>query len=83
LTKLGRYRVQISKEARRGFDSLSKRRQKKVARAMLELADNPRPYDSKNLVDQGSLYRFPARRGWFTYEIRDDEMLVRVLTVLR
>ena len=79
MTKLGRYRVTVANpQVKKAFIVLPKGRQRAVARAMQNLADDPRPEISKQLRPGESIYRIIIGPDRFTYQVLDDELEVKV-----
>lgn len=75
------YQVIIARHAEKSLRRLPKDLLKRINRAILELAQNPRPSGCKKLVGYENLYR--SREGdWrIIYAIEDDRLIVLVLEV--
>ncbi len=82
MTKQGRYRLKASQpEIKDALSERSQRRQRALARAMRELAVNPRPDGCKKLRDGISVYHIKVDFDRITYQVLDDELEVKVLAI--
>lgn len=73
------YRVEFRDEARRAFLRLDKAIQKRMARVVDRLADNPRPAQATQLVGDPRTWRVRAGSWRILYEIHDDQIVVLIL----
>jgi len=75
------YQVEIVGAAKRQLRKLSKENQRRVLDSVEKLAQNPRPHGYKQLQGEENLFRVRAGDYRVIYEIRDEILLVYVLTV--
>ena len=74
-----RYRVELTPRAAKELEGLPKRIQKRVARWLDVLADDPRCQGSKKLEGVQDLYRVHAGKDYvIVYTILDDAVVVLV-----
>ena len=79
-----RYRIEFRAAAERGLRAFPKQVGVQLASAIDGLSVNPRPFGVKKLRGGQNLYRIKAGPGKayrIVYEIRDDVLLVLVVTV--
>ena len=62
---------------------LEKPLREKIRAAINDLAENPRPFGYKKLVDEGGLYRIKVGDNRIIYDVRDNILLVSVLRVAK
>ena len=75
------YRVVIDKRAKKEIDKIPLVYAKKIAFAIYDLEDNPRPVGSKKLVGYDNTYRIRVGMYRIIYRIEDDILYVEVLKV--
>jgi mRNA interferase RelE/StbE len=75
------YKVIIDKRAKKEIDKIPIQYAKKIALAIYDLEDNPRPIGSKKLVGFDNLYRIRIGMYRIIYRIIDDILYVEVLKV--
>ena len=77
-----RYRVDLTPKAAKGLERLPKRIQKRIARWLDVLAEDPRCKGSKKLEGVRGLYRVHAGRDYvIVYTILDDAVVVLVVRI--
>ncbi|TAE19373.1 MAG: type II toxin-antitoxin system RelE/ParE family toxin [Bacteroidetes bacterium] len=74
------YQVILSRKAEKELAKLSTQAQIRIAEALIELQENPRPYGYKQLKGEDA---FRVRVGDYRiiYEIQDDILLVYVVRI--
>jgi mRNA interferase RelE/StbE len=75
------YRVVIDKRAKKEIDKIPLVYAKKIAFAIYDLEDNPRPVGCKKLVGYDNTYRIRVGLYRIIYRIEDDILYVEVLKV--
>lgn len=75
------YRVELSPVAGRELRKLDRVAQRRIQAAIELLADNPRPPGARKLVGSDGEWRVRTGDYRIVYEIRDDVLVVLVLTV--
>jgi len=75
------YTVQWARKTVKQLDKLDRTAQKKIVLAVTRLADNPRPYGAKSLVNRPGEYRIHIGDYRVVYEIHDDRLVVLVVAV--
>lgn len=77
-----RYRIAFTDQAEREFDQLPPHIQKRIARWLGLLAENPRREGTKKLEGLGELRRVHASKDYvIVYVVRDAEVLVLITRV--
>ncbi len=77
------YQIQIEKSALKQLSKIEKLAREKIRVAISDLAENPRPFGYKKLVDEGGLYRIKVGDYRLVYEVIDKILLVSVLRVAK
>lgn len=75
------YRVELSPVAGRELRKLDRVAQRRIQAAIELLADNPRPPGARKLVGGDGEWQVRTGDYRIVYEIRDDVLVVLVLTV--
>ena len=75
------YTVVVTRGAQRDLDRLDRPVLNRVATAIDELSDDPRPHGSRKLVNQVNLWRVRVGDWRVLYEIDDAVRTVRVVAV--
>lgn len=78
-----RYDIEIKRPALKFLRGLDKQTAKKIIDTIDKIADDPRPFGYKKLVDEEGLYRIRVGNYRVIYEIHDDVLLIVVLRVAR
>jgi mRNA interferase RelE/StbE len=77
------YQIQIEKSALKQLSKIEKAAREKIRVTINGLADNPRPFGYKKLVDEGGLYRIKAGDYRIIYEVQDKILFVSVLRIAK
>jgi mRNA interferase RelE/StbE len=75
------YAVLVSPTARRDLKRIRGPARRRIAEAIDNLADEPRPSGCKKLVDEENLYRIRVGDYRIVYQIGDDRLIVLVIRV--
>ncbi len=78
---MARYEVRISRTAERQLRKLERSEQRRVAKTMLELGDEPRPRGSRKLSGFDDVFRIRVGRYRILYSIHGDTLIVSVLKI--
>jgi len=76
-----RYRIELTRAAADELAQLEKREQRRIARSIDALAENPRPRGAKKLHGGRNLWRIRVGDYRVIYTIRDEVLLVLVIKV--
>lgn len=77
------YTVEIKKSALKALRRLDRSTLDKVKKAIDKLANDPRPFGYKKLVDEENLYRIRVGNYRIIYEIHDRVLLIVILRVAK
>jgi len=77
------YKIEFQKSAAKTFRRLDKTTTEKVRKAIDKLAENPRPFGYKKLVDEEDLYRIRVGNYRVIYEIHDRVLVIVILRLAR
>jgi len=75
------YRVELKTSAARALASLPRRDQRRIARKIDSLAEEPRPTGARKLSAAEPIYRIRAGDYRILYQIQDDVLLVLVVRI--
>ena len=75
------YRVEIVQSAERRLRKLPRQDQKRVSRAMLDLADDPFPRGTRKLSGYDDVYRLRVGRYRILYSVSGARLIVLVLKI--
>lgn len=75
------YKIEIKRSARKELEKLPKAAQRKVARAIDKLAQDPRHSQAEKLTDSGGEYRAKAGDYRIIYHILDERVVVFVIAI--
>lgn len=75
------YRVELTSHAEQQFRKLARAIQLRLAAAIDELAENPRPASAKHLHGPDDVWRIRVGAYRVVYRIEDDVLVVLVLTL--
>ncbi len=78
-----RYEIVIEKSAVRFLSKLEKRTRAQIVEAIDNLADNPRPFGYKKLVDSKGLYRIKIKQYRVIYFVQDNLLVVSVVRIAK
>lgn len=76
---MARYSVEISRTAEKQLKKLNRRDQRRVARAMLALADDPRPQGSRKLIGYDDVFRIRVGQYRVLYSVSDRKLIIIIL----
>lgn len=76
---MARYRIEISRTAERQLKKLRREDQRRVVKAMLGLADDPRPKGSRKLVGYDDVFRIRVGRYRIIYSISGRKLVIIIL----
>ncbi len=77
------YKIQFEKSAVKQLSKLEKRIQIKIAAKIDDLADDPRPFGYKKLVDEGGTYRIKVSGYRVLYDVFDNVLIVNVISIAK
>ena len=77
------YQIAFEKSAEKQLGKLEKRTQIKIAAKIDELADDPRPYGYKKLVDSGGTCRVKVGGYRILYDIFDNVLVINVISIIK
>ena len=75
---MGRYSIEFAKSVRKDLKKISNRDVKRILKAVLRLAADPRPSSSKKLMGE-ELYRIRVGVYRVIYEIHDGRLVVVIV----
>jgi len=78
---MARYRIEISRTAERQLKKLRREDQRRVVKAMLGLADDPRPKGSRKLAGYDDVFRIRVGRYRIIYSIAGRKLVVIILKI--
>ncbi|NKQ37678.1 MAG: type II toxin-antitoxin system RelE/ParE family toxin [Chloroflexi bacterium] len=76
-----KWRIHIERQPQRTLRRLPKTLGQRIDRAILELAHNPRPANSRKLVGFANMYRIRVGDWRVIYTIKDDQLLILVIRI--
>jgi mRNA interferase RelE/StbE len=76
-----RYEIIIKPSAEKSLDNIPRPNRRRIADALEELRDNPRPAGVVKLAGTKDLWRIRIGNDRVVYEVHDDRLLVLVLRV--
>lgn len=76
-----RFTVRFSPSATKELEALPAEIQERVERAVVPLADNPRPLGSRKLKGADNQYRIRVGRYRVIYEIHEKEVVVLIVRI--
>jgi len=76
------YQIQIEKSALKQLGKLEKGIRSKIRAKIRALADNPRPFGYKKLVDEGT-YRIKVSGYRILYDVFDKVLVVNVISIIK
>ena len=77
----GPYAIQFTSSADKELNALPRKGQARVLRAIMALADDPRPYGCRKLTGRDDAYRIRVGVYRVVYVIEDDKLVVLVVRV--
>ena len=75
------YSILFAPPAERQLKSFAEPVQRRIARRLRTLAENPRPHGVKKLAGEENLYRIREGNYRIVYTIRDKELIVLVVKI--
>lgn len=75
------HEVQISRTAERQLGRLDRTARRRVAAAMLALAENPRPRGCRKLLGYDDVFRVRVGRYRLLYSVSDNTVVIVILKV--
>jgi len=75
------YRIEWTENAKRAFRKLGKQPQRRLAKAIDALAEEPRPAGVKKLETTEDLYRIRVGDYRVVYQLQDQALLVLIVRV--
>ena len=75
------YQIELASTARKQLDKLPKPTQKRIATAIDNLKETPRPPGTKKLKGADDLWRVRAGSYRVIYQIQDEQLLVLVVKI--
>lgn len=76
-----RYNIEISRTAEKRLKKLNRRDQRRVARAILALADDPRPQGSRKLTGYDDVFRIRVGRYRVLYSVSGKKLVIIILKI--
>ncbi len=76
-----RYDIEISETAEKQLKKLQRGDQRRVARAIVALADEPRPRGSRKLSGYNDVFRIRVGRYRVTYSVSGNRLIVIILKI--
>lgn len=78
-----KYEIVIEKSAVKFLSKLEKRIKSEIIAAIDKLADDPRPFDYKKLVDSKGLYRIKIKQYRVIYFVKDNLLVISVVRIAK
>lgn len=75
------YEVQISRSVQKELDRQARNTRERLLKAILALADNPRPTGSRRIEGQEDIYRVRVGDWRIIYVIYDERLVITVIKV--
>ena len=75
------WQIMVRRKARRVLARLPADLQNRMVQAIDDLAQNPRPIQSKRLVGTDDLYRIRVGSWRIIYTIQDEQLLILIITI--
>ena len=78
---MARYSIEISRTAEKQLDKLNRDDQRRVVRAIIALADDPRPQGSRKLTGYDDVFRIRVGRYRVLYSISGKKLVIIILKI--
>jgi mRNA interferase RelE/StbE len=78
---MARYSIEIGRTAEKQLRKLPRRDQRRVAKAMLELADDPVPKGARKLSGYGDVFRISVGRYRILYSVSGKTLIIIILKI--
>lgn len=75
-------RIEISQAAERAMMQLPKRLRKKVDKRILELVEDPRPFDSFDVIPHLNIFGVPVDGLHVIYQVIYEDDLLRIIDII-
>ncbi len=76
---MARYNIEISRTAEKQLKKLGRDDQRRVARAILALVDDPRPQGSRKLTGYDDVFRIRVGRYRVLYSVSGKKLVIIIL----
>lgn len=76
---MARYRIEISRTAERQLEKLTRDDQRRVARAIITLGDDPHPRGSRKLTGYDDVFRIRVGRYRVLYSVSGRKLVIIIL----
>ncbi len=78
---MARYSIEISRTAEKQLEKLNRDDQRRVVRAILALADDPRPQGSRKLTGYDDVFRIRVGRYRVLYSVSGKKLVIIILKI--
>jgi len=78
---MARYEIEISRSAEKQLKKLDRKEQERVVRAILLLADDPRPRGSRKLSGYDDVFRIRVGRYRILYSVASGKLVIIILKI--
>ena len=78
---MARYNIEISRTAEKQLKKLGRDDQRRVARAILALVDDPRPQGSRKLTGYDDVFRIRVGRYRVLYSVSGKKLVIIILKI--
>jgi mRNA interferase RelE/StbE len=78
---MARYSIEISRTAEKQLEKLNRDDQSRVGRALLALADDPRPRGSRKLTGYDDVFRIRVGRYRVLYSVSGKKLVIIILKI--
>ena len=78
---MARYSIEISRTAEKQLEKLNRDDQHRVSRAILALADDPRPQGSRKLTGYDDVFRIRVGRYRVLYSVSGKKLIIIILKI--
>ena len=78
---MARYNIEISRTAEKQLKQLGRDDQRRVARAILALVDDPRPQGSRKLTGYDDVFRIRVGRYRVLYSVSGKKLVIIILKI--
>ncbi len=78
-----KYEIVIEKSAVKFLSKLEKQTRAQIVEAIDNLADEPRPFGYKKLVDSKGLYRIKVKQYRVIYFVKDNLLIISVVRIAK
>ncbi len=78
---MARYSIEISRTAEKRLKKLRRDDQRRVVRAIIDLADDPRPQGSRKLTGYDDVFRIRVGRYRVLYSVSGKKLIIIILKI--